>query len=149
MPGTSRSFLRRLSTTCFIGGRSARGFRLMNMRPVFCEPPAPPAPLKELTVNTAGSALSTSATRFCKATMAGNDVSSAASVEMLIWPMSSSGKDRLGMVKQSHALLDMAHDVFEHDDRVVDDEANGQRQAEQRDVVDRVAEGPEQRDGAD
>ena len=38
MPGTSRNLRRRLSTTFFIGSRSPRGFRLMNSRPVFCEP---------------------------------------------------------------------------------------------------------------
>ena len=37
-------------------------------------------------------------------------------------------------------LLDMARDVLEHDDRVVDDEADRQRDREQRDIVDRIAE---------
>ena len=40
------------------------------------------------------------------------------------------------------AVLDVAHDVLEHHDRVVDDQADGQRQAEQRDVVEAVAEAP-------
>jgi hypothetical protein len=47
------------------------------------------------------------------------------------------------------AVLDVAHDVLEHHDRIVDDEADRERQAEQRDVVDRVAEAPEQRDRAE
>ena len=61
MPGTSRSLRRRPSITCFIGWRSARGFRLMNMRPVFCA--LLPPPLNELTVATFGSARTISATR--------------------------------------------------------------------------------------
>jgi hypothetical protein len=48
-----------------------------------------------------------------------------------------------------HALLDVAHDVLEHDDGVVDDEAHRQRQRQQRDVVDRIAEHVHHREGAD
>ena len=39
-----------------------------------------------------------------------------------------------------HARLDVADDVFEHHDRVVDDETDGKRQPKQRDVVDRKSE---------
>ena len=74
------------------------------MRPTFCEPPWPPAPLKELTVATFGSSRKTAATRLCRATMAGKEVSSAASVEIWIWPMSSSGKKPFGMVTKSQAV---------------------------------------------
>ena len=38
-----------------------------------------------------------------------------------------------------HAVLDVAHDVFQHDNRVVDHEADGNRQRHQRDVVEAVA----------
>ena len=48
-----------------------------------------------------------------------------------------------------HALLDVAHDVLQHDDGVVDDEADGERQAEQRDVVDREAERVHRAEGRD
>ena len=64
------------------------------MRPVFC---APLPPLKELTMATLGSLRMISAARSCRATMAGKEVSSAASVVTWIWPMSSSGKKPLGM----------------------------------------------------
>ena len=57
------------------------------------------------------------------------------------------------------AALEVLEDVFAHDDRVVDEEADGQRQAEQRHHVQRVAEhvhdeergddAGRQRDGAD
>ena len=41
------------------------------------------------------------------------------------------------------ALLDVPHDVLAHDDGVVDEDADGQRQAEQRHRVQREAEGPD------
>ncbi len=37
------------------------------------------------------------------------------------------------------ARLDVADDVLQHDDGVVDDEADRERQRQQRDVVDRMA----------
>ncbi len=42
--------------------------------------------------------------------------------------------------QRRHARLDVARDVLEHDDRVVDDEAGGDRQRHQRQVVEAVAE---------
>ena len=39
-------------------------------------------------------------------------------------------------LKRSHAVLDVPHDVLEHDDGVVDHEADRERQCEQGDVVD-------------
>ena len=47
------------------------------------------------------------------------------------------------------AVLDVAHDVLEHDDGVVDDETDGERQRQQRDVVDRMAEQIHAGEGAD
>ena len=38
-------------------------------------------------------------------------------------------------------LLDVAHDVLDHDDRIVDDKAHRDRQGHQRDVIEVVAEG--------
>ena len=38
-----------------------------------------------------------------------------------------------------HAFLDIARDVLEHDDGIVDDEADRDRQRHQRQVVERVA----------
>ena len=47
------------------------------------------------------------------------------------------------------ALLDVARDVFQHHDGVVDDEADRNRQRHQRQIVERVAERPHQRAGAE
>ena len=47
------------------------------------------------------------------------------------------------------ALLDVARDVFQHHDGVVDDEADRDRQRHQRQIVERVAERPHQRAGAE
>ena len=88
--------------TCFIGARSARGFRLMNMRPVFCA--LPPPPLNELTVSTFGSSRKTPAARSCRRSSSGNEVSSDASVETVIWPMSSSGKKPFEIVTKKYAV---------------------------------------------
>jgi hypothetical protein len=72
------------------------------MRPVFCA--FWPPPLNELTVATFGSARMISATRLCSRTIAGNEMSSDASVVTVIWPMSSCGKKPFGMSTNSHAV---------------------------------------------
>src|SRR6202043_451071 len=46
------------------------------------------------------------------------------------------------------AFLDISRDIFQDDDRVVDDEPDRNRQRHQRQVIKRVAEGPHQRTGA-
>ena len=84
-----------------MGSRWLRALSVMNMRPVFC---APPPPLNELTAATLGSLRTSAATRSCRRTIAGNEVSSAASVLTLIWPMSSSGKKPLGITTNSQAV---------------------------------------------
>ena len=48
-----------------------------------------------------------------------------------------------------HAQRHVALDVLDHDDGVVDHDADGQDQAEHRQVVDRDAEGGEDRERAD
>src|SRR5215469_18020859 len=48
-----------------------------------------------------------------------------------------------------HAVAHVALDVFDDDDRVVDDDADRQHQAEQGQVVERYAEGREDREGSD
>jgi len=47
------------------------------------------------------------------------------------------------------ALLQIAEDVFEHDDRVVDDQAHRKGQRHQRQIVEAVAADVEHRKGAD
>ena len=47
------------------------------------------------------------------------------------------------------AFLDVALDVFDDDDGVVDDEAGGERDAEERERVDGEAEDPDEGEGAD
>ena len=54
--------------------------------------------------------------------------------------------------RRLHARLSHLHvpdDVLQHDDRVVDDEADRQRQRHQRQVVEAVAERPHDRERAD
>ncbi len=43
-------------------------------------------------------------------------------------------------LERAVALFEVAHDVLDHDDRVVDHEADRDRQRHQRDVVEAVAE---------
>ena len=52
-------------------------------------------------------------------------------------------------LERPHAALDMADDVFQHDDGVVDHEADRQCQRQQRHVVDRKIEGVHRRASAD
>ena len=47
------------------------------------------------------------------------------------------------------AVLEMAHDVLDHDDGIVDHEADRDRQRHQREVVEAVAQLIEHREGAD
>jgi len=101
MPGIERNFLRKSSTTPFIGLRSDWGLSTMNMRPVFCEPVPP---LNELTAYTFVSCRIIRAARSCSLTMASKDTSSAASVVTWIWPMSSSGKKPLGITMTIHTV---------------------------------------------
>ncbi len=51
-------------------------------------------------------------------------------------------------VERRLALLDVAHDVLDHDDRIVDDEADGDREAHQRQIVDAVVEHVHHAEGA-
>ncbi|MNN67245.1 hypothetical protein D3C81_1828700 [compost metagenome] len=74
MPGTVPAARRRFSSTTGIFGRSLRGFKTMNMRPVL------PPPTNDVTSCTLGSALSTAATRACKSCSAAEEMSSDASV---------------------------------------------------------------------
>ena len=55
----------------------------------------------------------------------------------------------LRRVAGRHPLLDVVLDRLDDDDRVVDDEADGQHEAEERQRVDREAEEREEREGAD
>ena len=48
-----------------------------------------------------------------------------------------------------HAVLDVVHHRLDHDDRIVDDDADGEHEAEQREHVDREAEHREEDERAD
>ncbi len=54
-----------------------------------------------------------------------------------------------GRLESRHAGLDMAGDVLQHHDGIVDDEAGGDRQRHQREIVDAVAQQIHDREGAD
>ena len=62
-----------------------------------------------------------------------NTATSELEIEMMVKP--TSREPRSAAWNGGIALLDVAHDVLEHHDRVVDDQADGERDAEQRDVV--------------
>ncbi len=55
----------------------------------------------------------------------------------------------IGRFLGGQALADVTLDVLDHDDGVVDDDADGQNQGEQRQGVDRIAQGQLHREGAD
>ena len=55
----------------------------------------------------------------------------------------------VGGVARAQALADVALDVLHHDDGVVDHDADGQHQAEQREIVEREAERRQHGEGAD
>ena len=54
-----------------------------------------------------------------------------------------------GLVRAHALFLDKAKDVFEHDDGVVDDDTDHQREAEHRDRIERIAHRVHQRKGRD
>ena len=67
-----------------------------------------------------------------------NTATSDSVIETIVNPISFEPRER-----RRHrvlALLHVPHDVLEHDDRVVDDEADRERQRHQRQVVEAVAE---------
>ena len=55
----------------------------------------------------------------------------------------------VGRLARREPLLDVALDILDHDDRVVDDDADRQHEAEQAERVDREAEEIHHREGAD
>ena len=61
-----------------------------------------------------------------------------------IWPAPLSAASNGGS-----PCLDVAHDVLDHDDRVVDDEADGDGEAHQRQIVEAVAQHVHHAEGAD
>ena len=62
-----------------------------------------------------------------------NTATSEIVIEMMVKPIS---RDPFSAAcSTGFALFAMAHDVLEHDDRVVDDEADRQRQRHQRQIV--------------
>ena len=64
-----------------------------------------------------------------------NTATSEIVIEMMVKPISRAALQRR-LEGREAVLLDVADDVLEHDDGVVDDEADRQRQPQQRDVVD-------------
>ena len=61
-------------------------------------------------------------------------------IEMMVKPISPEPLSAAS--KGSLALLDMARDVLQHHDRVVDDEADGDGEGHQREIVEAVARPP-------
>ena len=55
----------------------------------------------------------------------------------------------MGRLAGGFSFPQMAFDVLHHDDGVVDDDADGEDQAEEREAVERESEGRHNREGAD
>ena len=67
-------------------------------------------------------------------------------IEMMVKPISAEPLSAAS--KRLFPLFDVARDVLEHHDRVVDDEADGDGEGHQRQIVEAVAGDPHQRAGA-
>ena len=67
-----------------------------------------------------------------------NTATSDTEIEMMVKPISPAPLQR--RLHRRHAVLDVAVDVLEHHDGVVDDEADRDRQRHQRQVVEAVAD---------
>ena len=97
IPGSTASALRSRWITAAAGGRWSRGARFTNIRPLLTVLFGPPAPTAEVTVTTARSTPTIAAACCCSATMAGNEMSWPASVVTESCPISSTGKNPLGI----------------------------------------------------
>ena len=75
-----------------------------------------------------------------------NTATSETEIEMMVKPISPAPLQR--RLHRRHAVLDVAVDVLEHHDRVVDDEADRDRQRHQRQVVEAEADQVHHRGGA-
>ena len=78
--------------------RSSRGFRVMNMRPLFEAELPTPVPRPIAIVATAGSCMTMAPACSCSLYIAGNDTSCPASVVPNRMPVSCCGKKPLGMM---------------------------------------------------
>ena len=76
-----------------------------------------------------------------------NTATSESVIEMMVKPISREPLSAASIGR--HAVLDVADDVLQHHDRVVDHEADRQGQRHQRDVVERIAAEIHGREGAD
>ena len=76
-----------------------------------------------------------------------NTAASEIVIERMVKPTSSAPSSAACI--GCFALLDVADDVLEHHDRVVDDEAHGEGERHQRQVVDAEAQRVHHREGAD
>ncbi len=75
-----------------------------------------------------------------------NTATSETLIEITVKPIWLRPRD--GGLDRRHAALGVADDVLDHDDRIVDAEADGDGQRHQREIVDREAEEPHARQGA-
>ena len=68
-------------------------------------------------------------------------------IEMIVKPISREPFERRG--QRILAFFHVAEDVFQHDDRVVDHQADRQGQRHQRQIVEAIAEHVDDGEGAD
>ena len=97
VPGTPPTFGRRPWITSSTFLRSLRGFRLMTIRPMLSDGLNEVAPMKAFTDCTFGSLRMMSATCRVRSDIASNEMSCAASTKPKIWPLSSEGRNPLGI----------------------------------------------------
>src|SRR5439155_1108063 len=149
MPSTSaseRCSLRMTSTA--LASRFPSGFRLISMRPLLSVTLVPSTPMNDDRLSTAGSARMTSASACCRSAISANDTVAQERErdqdgDQRERERDDREADLLGALQRRlqrrFARFDVAGDVLDHHDRVVDDEASGDRQRHQRQVVDREA----------
>jgi hypothetical protein len=101
MPGAASSAASRRCITVRASSalRSARGLRLMSMRPLFKVALLPSTPTSDDTLATAGSASTMRLTAWLRSAIAANEIEAGAWVVACNMPVSCTGKKPLGTVR--------------------------------------------------
>ena len=84
--------------SCALDLRCSRGLSAMERRPLLVVALVPSEPMNDATLSTSGSWSTTSATARCRSIILANEMSGAASVTPVIWPVSCWGKKPLDTV---------------------------------------------------
>ena len=104
-PGTEFTLRRRsFTTSCADCRRSARGLSFTNSRPLLAEAFGPPWPIVLFTPSTAGWASTLRLSPSCSLAIVVKLTPSAAWVDTVIWPVSTSGMKPLGISRKNTRL---------------------------------------------